>query len=112
MNRTARYVSALFVAGAITGVVSLLDPRPEAVIGIFGIWVLTTEILIRYPELVWGHDIGGHPSGVFGGGATFGGFMLAEYDPAAGLLGLSIAMFGLSTGYWVADSQHAVEITE
>ena len=109
MNRAARYVTALLVAGAVTWVTNLTAPSTEILIGLFGIYAVTTEIVIRYPELVWGRETRGLPSGVFGGGATFGGLMLAdgfgpEFQFGAGMLGLGIALFGVSTGYWLAKS--------
>jgi len=111
MNRVARYLTALLVAGAVTWITSLTDPSTEILIGVFGIYALTTEIVIRYPRLVRAPDVGKFdtPSGVFGGGATLGGLMLAngfgpEVQFGAGLLGVGLAMFGVSTGYWLADS--------
>ena len=109
MNRAARYVTALLVAGVVTWTTSLTDASTEILIGIFGIYAVTTEILIRYPKLVWGRETRGLPSGVFGGGATLGGLMLANgYGPevqfGAGILGLGLAMFGVSTGYWLAEN--------
>lgn len=109
MKRATRYVAALLVAGVVTWITNLTDPSTEMLIGIFGTYAVTTEIMIRYPELVSGRRTAGLPAGVFGGGATFGGLMLAdgfgpEFQFGAGMLGLGIALFGLSTGYWLADS--------
>lgn len=109
MNRAVRYVAALLVSGAVTGVTSLTDPSTQILIGIFGIYAVTTEILIRYPELVWGRETRGLPLGVFGGGATLGGLMLSQgFGPeiqfGAGMLGVGLALFGVSTGYWLADT--------
>ena len=109
MNRIARYVTALLVASLITGFTSLIDPSTRILFGIFGIYAVTAEIVVRYPQLVWSHNTPSLPAGVFGGGATFGGAMLAdaygpEYQFGAAMLGLGIAIFGLSTGYWLADS--------
>ena len=109
MNRAARYLTALLVAGVVSWITNLTVPSTEILVGIFGIYAVTTEIVIRYPELVWDREISGHPSGVFGGGATLGGLMLSQgYGPeiqfGAGMLGVGLAMFGLSTGYWLADS--------
>lgn len=109
MNRAARYGTALLVAGAVTGVTSLTDPSREILVGVFGIYAVTTEIVIRYPELVSARETRGLPSGVFGGGATLGGLMLSQgYGPevrfGAGMLGVGLAMFGVSVGYWLADS--------
>jgi hypothetical protein len=114
MNRPVRYVAALLVAGAVTWITSLTDPSTQILIGIFGIYAVTTEIVIRYPELVWDREMSGLPSGVFGGGATLGGLMLSQgYGPeiqfGAGMLGVGLAMFGLSTGYWLADTKHTEE---
>lgn len=109
MNRAVRYVIALSIAGAITGVVGFIDPAPGLLFGIFVIYAVTTEIVGRYPELVWGHNTPSVPSGIFAGGATFSGTMLAQgFGPdfgfAAAMFGLGIASFGLSTGYWLADN--------
>lgn len=52
MNRAARYVSALLVAGVITAIVGLIDPAPTLLFGIFVIYAVTTEIVLRYPELL------------------------------------------------------------
>ncbi|WP_253738481.1 hypothetical protein [Halohasta salina] len=106
MNRAVRYGAALLVAGAVTEITSLTDPSTQILIGIYAV---TTEILIRYPELVWDREMSGLPSGVFGGGATLGGLMLSQgYGPeiqfGAGMLGVGLAMFGVSTGYWLAES--------
>jgi len=109
VNRALRYGTALFVASAVTWITNLTAPSTEILVGIFGIYAVTTEIVVRYPELVLGRGTGGLPSGVFGGGATLGGLMLANgYGPevqfGAGMLGVGLAMFGVSTGYWLADS--------
>ena len=109
MNLAPRYVTALLVASVVVWLTNLAAPSTEVLIGIFGIYAVTAEILIRYPELVWGRETRGLPSGVFGGGATFGGLMLASgYGPevqfGAGILGLGLATFGVSVGYWLADS--------
>jgi len=111
MNRAARYVTALLVAGVVTWITSLTDPSTEILTGIFGIYAVTTEIVIRYPELMSGRRTAGLPAGVFGGGATFGGLMLAdgfgpEFQFGAAMLGLGIALFGVSTGYWLADTSN------
>ena len=116
MNRAARYVTALLVAGAVAWVTNLTAPSTEILIGIFGIYAVTTEILIRYPKLVWSRETRGLPSSVFGGGATLGGLMLANgYGPevqfGAGMLGVGLAMFGVSTGYWLADSTEPTTAT-
>jgi len=100
---------SLLVAGAMTGITSLTDPSTQILIGIFGIYAVTTEILLRYPELVWSRETRGIPSAVFGGGATLGALMLSQgYGPViqfgAGMLGVGLALFGVSTGYWLADT--------
>ncbi|MFD1642266.1 hypothetical protein [Halohasta litorea] len=109
MNRAARYGTALLVAGVVTGITSLTDPSTEILTGIFGLYAVTTEIVIRYPEVVSSRKTRGLPSGVFGGGATLGALMLSQgYGPeiqfGAGMLGLGLALFGVSTGYWLAES--------
>jgi len=111
MNRAARFVTALLVAGVVTWITSLTDPSTKILTGIFGIYAVTTEIVIRYPESVSGERTPGLPSGVFGGGATLGALMLSQgYGPeiqfGAGMLGLGLAMFGVSTGYWLADTSN------
>jgi hypothetical protein len=109
MDRTARYVVALLLAGGVTGLVTLTSRSTELLVGIFGTYAMTIEICLRYPVLIWGDETSAVPSGVFGGGAVFGGLMLAdglgsEFNFAAAMLGLGLAAFGLATGYWMADS--------
>lgn len=112
MDRSLRYVVALLIAGGVTGTVALTSRSPTLLFGIFGTYSVTAGIVLRYPVLVWGGTTPSVPSGVFAGGATFGGLMLArgtgtDFDFAAAVLALGLAGFGLATGYWMADGDGA-----
>ncbi|ELZ54059.1 MULTISPECIES: hypothetical protein [Halorubrum] len=112
MDRSLGYVVALLIAVGVTGMVALTSRSPTLLFGIFGTYSVTAWIVLRYPVLVWGDATPSVPSGVFAGGATFGGLMLAQgteanFDLAAAVLGLGLAGFGLATGYWMADDNDA-----
>jgi len=113
MNRPVRYVLALLLAGTLTVLVSLTTQSSTILLGIFVTYALTAAICVRYPTLVWGNTLASTPSGVFGGGAVFGGMMLGsavgdDFQFGAAMLGLGLASFGLATGYWLADSSDVV----
>lgn len=109
MNRPLHLVSAVLVAGALTGLIALTTDSPTILLGIFVTFAVTAALCLQYPKLVWGSGMPSLPSGVFGGGATFGGFMLgsavgADFQFGAAVLGLGLSSFGLTTGYWLAES--------
>ncbi|WP_262178639.1 hypothetical protein [Haloarcula laminariae] len=109
MDRPVHYVLAVLFAGALTGLVALTARSVTTLLGIFVTYTLTAALCFRYPTLVWGDATASAPSGVFGGGAVFGGMMLgsaagADFQFGAAMLGLGLAGFGLATGYWMADS--------
>ncbi|MDG5778055.1 hypothetical protein VB773_03240 [Haloarculaceae archaeon H-GB2-1] len=114
MNRALRYLAALLLAAAVSGGVSLTTDSVALLVGIFVIYAVTTAIALRYPTLVWGGE-SSLVSGVFGGGATFGGLMLADgvgadFHFAAAMLGLGLAGFGLTTGFWMLDATNSPEV--
>ena len=109
MDRPVHYLLAVLFAGALTGLVSLTTRSVTILFGIFVTYALTAAICVRYPILVWGDAVPSTPSGVFSGGAVFGGMLLgsafgADFQFGAAMLGLGLAGFGLATGYWLADS--------
>ncbi|MBX0284757.1 hypothetical protein EGH22_00310 [Halomicroarcula sp. F28] len=109
MGRPVHYVLAVLFAGTLTALVALTTRSVTILLGIFVTYALTAAICVRYPILVWGDAVPSVPSGVFGGGATFGGMMLGsavggDFTFGAAMLGLGLAGFGLATGYWMADS--------
>jgi hypothetical protein len=109
MDRLLHYVLAVLFAGALTGLVALTTRSVTILLGIFVTYALTAALCFRYPILVWGDATASAPSGIFGGGAVFGGTMLGsavgtDFDFGAAMLGLGLASFGMATGYWLADS--------
>ena len=112
MDRPVHYLAAVLFAGALTGLVALTSRSSTILLGIFVTYALTAALCFRYPILVWGDAVPSAPSGVFGGGAVFGGMMLGsafgtDFQFGASMLGLGLAGFGLATGYWMADSGDA-----
>ncbi len=109
MGRPVHYVLAVLFAGTLSGLVALTTRSVTILLGIFVTYALTAVLCFRYPTLVWGDAVPSAPSGVFGGGAVFGGTMLGiafgtDFQFGAAMFGLGLASFGMATGYWLADS--------
>ena len=98
------------VAAAAVGVARAGDPvfggtGPVGLAGVWGLYAATALLVARQPALVWGHDAGGAPAGVFAGGLAFGGSLLARLLAPAGLsaavaLGAGLGVFGFAAGHW------------
>lgn len=109
MNPRRRSLTAFFVATAVTGGVATQHQSAILLVGIFGIYAVATALTLRYPTLLWNRDQdGGMASGVLAGGITFGVLTLAqgvgpEVHLGAGVLGLGLVVFGVSTGVWMVE---------
>ena len=109
MDRPVHSVLAVLFAGALTGLVALTTRSATILLGIFVTFAITAALCVRYPKLVRGDGTASVASGVFGGGAVFGGMLLGDalgtdFHFGAAMFGLGLAAFGLATGYWLADS--------
>jgi len=103
-------VSSLLFAAGVTGGVATQNQSVVLLVGIFGIYTLATALTLRYPALLWSRkQDGGLVSGVLAGGITFGTISLAQgvgpgVHLGAGVLGVGLVAFGVSTGLWLVES--------
>ena len=113
MHRGTRYGIATLVAALVTGGVALVNHSIVLLLGIFGIYAVGIAVVLRYPALIWGHDLDSRiPSTVLSGGLTFGVLSLAqglgtEFHLGAGALGFGLTIFGVGSGIWMVEaSEH------
>lgn len=110
MHRFIRYSIALAVATAITAGVATQSHSIVLLAGIFQVFALTVAIGLRYPKLMLDSENENRwTSSIFAGGLTFGFISLTqsqgdEFQIGAGILGFGLALFGVATGFWMADS--------
>jgi len=119
MRRSIRYLSALLVASAVTAGVAVVSQEQSELLlfGIFGIYTLGIAIALRYPGLIWDREQGGGiASGVLRGGMFFGAMTLADgvsdtIHLGAGIMGIGLVFFGVSTGIWMVENSE-IELVE